>query len=287
MAGGGAGILSFEGELVLGESLNQTTVYRLTLAFTKQQLEKLYLYLTPEERARAERYLVDRPRQQFVGCRAALKFLLAGHLNCAVEDVKLEVERWGKPVLRQKTSRADNERWHTDAYQSLSTGSIHFSVSHSGDVGLIGLSTLPIGVDLEMLRPRISVASLNNIMLSELERENWKSISLRQHEEQMLRLWVCKEALLKALGLGIAECLQQVSFPLPLPACGVLAPCRIEPAIQIYLDEHANCSRNSWTSRDVWVVHMIDSINETVAAVATQDRQSILSLQDFGWTDVF
>jgi len=247
------------------------------LVFTDSQLERLSSYLNTEERARAARYLVSQPRHQFVGCRVALKILLANELCIAPSDVRLALQRWGKPVLHPGMMKA------LPGHFLDFDVPMQFSVSHSADCGLIGLSRSPIGVDLEYCKPRLSVASLANMVLSPREQATWKSMPAREHEQQMLRLWVCKEALLKALGLGIAECLQQISFPLPVPTVGTFAPSWMDPAIQIHLEEGPNCGYNSWTLSGSWTIHPIESSDHHVAAVATLGRQSKIEVRDFVW----
>lgn len=261
----------------MNDAQEPVVVYRVPLTFTAGQLEQLAVYLCDEERARAARYLVEAPRHQFVGCRAALKILLAHELNLAPQDVRLVIQRWGKPMLHPERIRS------RQADSRDAQGAIQFSVSHSADCGLIGLARFPIGVDLEYSQPRLRVASLANMVLSSREQELWNSVPPRQREQQMLRLWVCKEALLKALGLGIAECLQQVSFPIPLPESDVFAPSWIDPAIQVHLEEDANCSRNAWTACSSWAIHALPASHHHLAAVAVGHQSATVQLRDFDW----
>ena len=77
-------------------------------------------------------------------------------------------------------------------------GSLHFNLSHSGDYALIAVTAdAPVGVDIERHR----------------EHRRWREIAKRffaPHEASSLRtaddfyrLWVVKEAVLKALGTGL------------------------------------------------------------------------------------
>ena len=216
----------------------------------------------------------------------------------------LELGRWGKPRLKKSfiksrsfatppavdaVPQAGNQICKSDSllpHSELHTAAppIEFSVSHSGETGLIGLSRLPIGVDIEFLKPRISLASLSNMVLSDSESQVWKLLPSQKRQHQMLRLWVCKEAVLKAMGLGIAECLQQVSFPIPVPEANVFSPIWIDPAIQIHLEEESSCSQNSWLQSQSWGIHNISEIENYTAAVAVLDRQACCESRDFNWS---
>lgn len=77
-------------------------------------------------------------------------------------------------------------------------GSLHFNLSHSGDYALIAVTPhAPVGVDIQQHR----------------QRTRWRAIAERffapheaaslQNDADFYRLWVIKEAVLKALGTGL------------------------------------------------------------------------------------
>jgi 4'-phosphopantetheinyl transferase len=55
--------------------------------------------LDPEERQRAERFTVARPRRQFVITRGALRLLLAERLGCRAEALAFAAGPHGTPFL--------------------------------------------------------------------------------------------------------------------------------------------------------------------------------------------
>jgi len=90
---------------------------------------------------------------------------------------------------------------------------ISFSVSHSGDFGLIALADgdPAVGVDVEAVRPRRHLDALAARVLNDEEHAEW--VRLGDADEQLrsfLRVWTAKEAYLKALGIGIATRLRDV-----------------------------------------------------------------------------
>jgi 4'-phosphopantetheinyl transferase len=248
----------------------QTVVFRLNLALNEVSLARRRTLLSKDELAKADRFIVPQPRIQYIACRSALRILLASQLGCQPAEVCFEYQRLGKPqIVIGKIRNSDQ------------ANSLHFNVSHSGQWGLIALSQAPVGIDLEKLQPRINARSLMSQVVSELEKSQWQALGNSQHAEQIIRLWVCKEALLKALGLGIAECLQQVSFQLPIPSSQSFAPSRIDPGVQLHLEESADCRRNSWLVPNQWQVHPLSIDPDYFAAVVTSRNCSTVELRDF------
>src|SRR5262245_45796054 len=97
------------------------------------QISRLKGYLTRDERCRADRFRLDRPRQTFIVVRGLLRVLLAAHLNQRPSAIVLSYEPNGKPVI---------------------PGSgLGFNVSHSGDLALVALAWgRRVGVDIERIR---------------------------------------------------------------------------------------------------------------------------------------
>lgn len=252
---------------------HQTIVYRIPLDVSDQMLADARAVLSADEAAKADRFLVEPPRRQFSMCRRALRVVIGQTLNCDPTEVHFRAQRYGKPELdigRMKMGKSD-----LTLAQSL-----QFNVTHSGDLGLIALSLEPIGVDIEKLQPRINARSLMTQVVSPKELAQWHSLAASQHTEQILRLWVCKEALLKAMGLGIAECLKQVSFPLPIGTQS-LQLSHIDPSVQLHLNEAADCRCNSWVLPGSWRIQPLAIDPGYYAAIATMVNCTDVKLVDF------
>lgn len=259
-----------------------TLVYRVLLDLSDHRLQVLRQLLTPEERARADRYLVPHATSQYIGCRAALRWLLAQTMDSAPDRVVIKTERWGKPYLSASIQADERTSNKSEVVPPL-----YFNVSHSGQLGLIALSPGIVGVDIEHLKPRIHARSLVAQVLSTAEQQAWSQLPAHRQVEQILRLWVCKESLLKAMGLGIAECLKMVSFKLPIEDQAQIAVSQIEPAIQLHLEEADNCHRHLWTSPHSWRIHRLPVDQDYFAVVATQSNQLTVSTVDFQWPEEF
>ncbi len=139
--------------------------------------------LSASERARAARYAIDRPREQFRAARTALRRILGGYLGIDPRDVPLTVEPDGKPVLTE--------------------GCLQFNVTHSGERGLVAVANRRVGVDLEQLRPVENADGLVERFFGPEEREQYRRLPIDLKLAGFFRGWTGKEALLKAVGTGI------------------------------------------------------------------------------------
>lgn len=86
----------------------------------------------------------------------------------------------------------------------------HISVSHSGAQLFCGIGVHPVGVDIEVVRPRREQLAHRVFSIEEYQ---WFQQRGSQWED-FYSLWVLKEALLKCQGTGISRSLKEVSVPL-------------------------------------------------------------------------
>ena len=127
--------------------------------------------------------------------RRPLRELLAGYLGIAAEQVMLADGEHGRPALAAGHDPALGFNW-----------------SHSGDQGLIavGRNVTP-GIDLECLRPRRRTVELATRFFSADESAMLAALPLAEQNTAFLELWTAKEAVVKALGRGIAFGLDRFS----------------------------------------------------------------------------
>ena len=150
--------------------------------------------LSSEEMARGERYQRPQDKQRFLTMRLALRILLARQLDCLPQKLQFTYGPQGKPELVHRERRSP---W--------------FNVAHSGDYGLIGVSTEgEVGVDLQIMLPKSHCLKLARRFFA--PQEVWQLESLGEEERTKLfyQLWTAKEAFLKATGQGISGGLDQV-----------------------------------------------------------------------------
>lgn len=122
--------------------------------------------------------------------------LLAAYLDCRPDSVHLATGDHGKPFLAD--SRA-----------------FDFNVSHSGGALLVGIARgQALGVDIETPRRRRPVLELARRFFAADEATALAGLDASRQQIAFLRLWSCKEAIVKALGSGIGFGLARLQFSL-------------------------------------------------------------------------
>ncbi|MCZ0928024.1 4'-phosphopantetheinyl transferase superfamily protein [Halomonas janggokensis] len=154
--------------------------------------------LSQAEWQRAQRLRRHADVVRAVTTRAALRRLLSAHTGITPEKLMFTQSAYGKPALEN-------------------AGGPTFNVSHSGHVALIALAPSgEVGIDIERCRPEAELAPLQGLVLSPSEQLGHARDGFAL---PFMERWVVKEAVLKALGLGIAEHLQALSvMPAPGPS---------------------------------------------------------------------
>jgi 4'-phosphopantetheinyl transferase len=146
--------------------------------------------LNEEECRRAERLRLERDRRRFVTSRGQLRRVLASQMGISPSEVELEYGRLGKPNLSHRMPARD----------------LRFSVSRSGDVAVIALSTgHEVGVDIEAVLPVPEADEIAALCLSASEYGSYTALGPEDRLEGFLRRWTRLEAISKALGCGIGE----------------------------------------------------------------------------------
>lgn len=88
---------------------------------------------------------------------------------------------------------------------------IHISISHSGGIALCGAGDAPLGVDVEMVRPRSAALTRRTLSPRELA---WLQTGGSRWED-FYDLWTRKEALCKCTGEGLRRHPRTLEVTLP------------------------------------------------------------------------
>ncbi len=123
--------------------------------------------------------------------RFYLKLLLGAYLGIPGKSVKINHSKRGKPSLDESEHQSD----------------LHFSIAKSGNRVLIGFScTAMLGVDLEPIGRRAhDPLGVAQRYFSAIEARDLELTGPDRLDEAFLRVWACKESVVKASGLGIAN----------------------------------------------------------------------------------
>jgi len=136
------------------------------------------------ERRRADR-ATPAVRRQHIVSRAALRIVLARWLRCPPGALQFVADPSGKP--------------------RLVGGAPHFSVSHSGDWGLIAVTPLgPVGVDIELCVPISELEAIAARVFAPAAARTVMSQRGERRVQSFYRQWTRMEAQLKASGEGLA-----------------------------------------------------------------------------------
>lgn len=157
------------------------------------RLDELRALLEPDEQARVDRMRFACDRDALTVAYALHRVELAGTLGVAPAAVPLRRDALGRPRV------ADDEVWT--------------SLSHAGPwlaIAVDGAS--PVGVDIEPLSRIGAMAEVAGSLLHPDEYA-WSDDGVDEaRAHRLLALWVCKEAVLKAAGMGLRMAMS--SFPI-------------------------------------------------------------------------
>lgn len=159
--------------------------------------------LSAREQDRARRLVQSRARRQYVAAQVLLRRLLGEYLEIDPGAVVFERGPQGKPFLAN----------HHGA-------ELHFNLSHSGNWLLVALVRgREVGVDLEVHRSIDTLALAERFFCAGETRQLNSLPDPARQRRHFFDLWTAKEALVKAMGTGIAGTLNR--FELSLEPSGI------------------------------------------------------------------
>jgi 4'-phosphopantetheinyl transferase len=198
-------------------------VWQASLEAPPVAVAELEAVLTPEERARGERFKHPRIRDQFVCARGLLRVLLGRYLGCPAAAVPIVVAPDGKPAL--------------------TSGEVEFNVSHAGGLAAFAVADRPVGVDVEAVREVANADALVERFFASGEAEQYRGLPAGLRPAGFVRGWTCKEAVLKGIGCGTRD----------LGRCVVDVDPRRRPAVVGPAETAAGWSVASWAPRAGYV----------------------------------
>lgn len=139
--------------------------------------------LHPSEERQAAAILDAAQRLRYERSRTAMRHVLAERLSADPKAIDIRLSPKGKPF----------------------TNGCEFSISHSGAWFAMALSDRPVGIDIEILRPRRQILELARRFFSARDYRVLAEMAGTHVDRAFHRQWVAKEAALKAAGVGIAH----------------------------------------------------------------------------------
>ena len=160
----------------------------LNIFFTQPGSEHAFVsdpgfILNSAEMQRANFYLNNTARVQYISSRILLKYVLSYFLKIEPVEIIIQTNQLDKPVLPDYA--------------------LDFNVSHTGGMCMVAVSRSgPIGIDIEKIRPLGDLETLVEKNFTPAE-QHFICQTEKQKPENFFQLWTIKEAFLKLTGLGM------------------------------------------------------------------------------------
>ncbi len=229
---------------------NDVHLWRADLNWLASSLEVGSMLLSEDEISRANRFLQVKHRNHFIAGRAILRSILSQYLQCHPKALKFATTKLGKPYLLNN---------HAD---------LQFNLSHSAGKALYAVALdVVVGVDIESLGREVDHAELAKRYFAPLEFAALKKLPPAKQVRRFFELWTCKEAYLKAEGVGLSEHLSSVI---------------IDPDVT---PSHLQSVNGDSMASASWLLRTISSGSGYVAALALPRR--VNNIHCYEWTDFF
>jgi 4'-phosphopantetheinyl transferase len=180
-------------------------IWRASLDRNLTCVQQLVKTLSDDELARADRFHFEKDRNRFIIGRGILRNILSRYLNIEPDYLQFCYGSRGKPAL--ETCDRSNL--------------LHFNLSHSQGLALYAFTRdRQIGIDLESVRDVSGLERIVAQFFSAREHATFLTLPPDRQQAAFFHGWTCKEAVLKAIGEGLALPLNQfdVSLLPDLPA---------------------------------------------------------------------
>jgi 4'-phosphopantetheinyl transferase len=171
--------------------------YWSTHALTDAQIVAARHRLSIEERERAERLAIATDRRDFIAAHALLRVMLGTYLGVASDRIDFATDPHGKPMLHGQPDSSP----------------LGISLSHSrGLVACALADDRAVGVDVQPIDGTVDVMTIARRFFAPEEVAALNACVPQQRASRFCEMWTLKEALFKALGLGLGLPLDSASF---------------------------------------------------------------------------
>lgn len=155
--------------------------------------------LSVDEKERAASFHFAKDRKYFSLARGLLRVLLGYYTGNEAKQIEFSYGPFGKPALVAKDPDFQ----------------LCFNLAHSQGHALYAFTrNRQVGIDLEYIRPLPDIEAIVEGFFSIKERSVFRTLSLDQKITAFFNAWTCKEAVLKAMGDGLTQPLDQIEVSL-------------------------------------------------------------------------
>ena len=169
-------------------ALTDIDIYSAKFSDYMDQQDELYEQLLDSEKARADRYKVEKARYQYIISHGLMNklFLSLG------ESLNFEFNQWKKPFLKESKRQ--------------------FNLSHSKDYMLLAISDLIVGVDIEFKKETRNFEGLSRQFMHNDEITEFNALKGDEQMNYFFKRWSQKEALIKAIGQGMSYPVKSINL---------------------------------------------------------------------------
>lgn len=221
----------------------EVCLWTVRLDASQDNFERCLAWLSPDERARADRFHFPQHRRAFVLGRAALRALLGGYLGMGAMEIQFVYGPQGKPAL-------------APGIQNQACP-LEFNAANSGDLAAYAFTIgCKIGVDIERHRELPDLENIADRFFSPEEASELLALPAAEKTSGFFHCWSRKEAYIKAMGGGLS---------IPLDSFRVT----LQPGVPARL---ASLGGSEEAAR-AWTLHGFDPAPGYTGAVAYPDRE--------------
>jgi 4'-phosphopantetheinyl transferase len=155
--------------------------------------------LNPQELNRYHRLTRPNVRRNFLLSRGCLRHLLGLYLDSPPRNLQFSLGPYGKPEL----------------VHGVGQPPLQFNLSHTqGRIAIALHRHQAVGIDIEQLRSVTYLDQLCRRCLTDQEAQTVLTLEDQPAQHRFLRYWTAKEAILKAVGLGLSYPMNQLEVTL-------------------------------------------------------------------------
>ena len=167
---------------------NEIHVWQASLDRAIDAVGRLEPALSPDEKARADRFHFMNDRNRFVVARGVLRELLGRYLQQSPESLAFSYGPHGKPALSGE----------------YASSGLWFNLSHSAGLAVYAIAReRNLGIDVEHIRPESAGDGIAERYFSAREVSDLRTLPPEAKVEGFFHCWTRKEAYLKATGMGL------------------------------------------------------------------------------------
>jgi 4'-phosphopantetheinyl transferase len=155
--------------------------------------------LSPDERARMQRFHFERDRHTYVVAHALVRTALSRYATCAPAAWAFTVNEYGRP----------------DIAPGLCARPLRFNLSHTDGLVAVAIALeRDVGVDVEHMYPPSFDLGVAGHFFAPAEIAALEAQPSEAQRDRFFAYWTLKEAYIKARGMGLALPLHQFAFDL-------------------------------------------------------------------------